>query len=152
MLLALVPAFSVALLLSLSIDGYQSYTGASVQPGDNAALNAREERLGIVMASFAFVLLWLLVTGIAAAIAAKTGVAGGSDGGLRRRRSRTCSRRPGRRRADGRNVVTAAPARPQLSPEVRVRAGRCDSSSTGEDVARGYTEQAAAGPNVPRPN
>lgn len=72
-ILALLPAFYVALLLLLSIDGYRSYTDASVQPGDNAALNAGEERLGIVIASIAFVLLWFLVTGIAAAIAAATG-------------------------------------------------------------------------------
>jgi hypothetical protein len=72
-ILALVPAFYIAVLLSLSIDGYRSYTDASIQPGDNAALNAGEERLGIVLASFALVLMWLIVTGIAAAIAAATG-------------------------------------------------------------------------------
>ncbi|MGH3703200.1 MAG: hypothetical protein ACRDT9_01095 [Agromyces sp.] len=73
LILALVPALYIALLLSLSIDGYQTYTAASIQPGDNASLNAGEERLGIVVASFAFVLMWFIVTGIAAAIAAATG-------------------------------------------------------------------------------
>ncbi|RXZ50381.1 hypothetical protein ESP57_00725 [Agromyces fucosus] len=71
--LALVPTMYVALLLSLSIHGYQTYTGATMEPGDNAAMNASEEYLGIVIASVAFVILWLLVTGIAAAIAASTG-------------------------------------------------------------------------------
>lgn len=72
-LLALVPAIYVALLLSLSIDGYLTYTGVTVEPGDNAAMNASEERLGIVFSLFAFVILWFIVTGIAAAIAASTG-------------------------------------------------------------------------------
>lgn len=71
--LALLPLFFVTMLLALSIHEYQSYTAAIPEYGGTAALNAEEERGNIVMGSFALVLLWFFLTGLAAAYAAITG-------------------------------------------------------------------------------
>ncbi|MCD2444152.1 hypothetical protein LQ757_17850 [Agromyces sp. SYSU K20354] len=68
----LVPAFFLSVLLALSIDEYQSYSAAAAEYGDTAALHADEALFGIQIGSFLLAVVWLLVTGIAAAIAART--------------------------------------------------------------------------------
>jgi hypothetical protein len=62
--------FYLSILLALSIDEYQRYSASIAEYGDIAALNAGEAEFGIYLCGFLLVILWLLVTGIAAAIAA----------------------------------------------------------------------------------
>lgn len=66
----LVPAFYLTMLLALNIDEYQSYSASIAEYGDTAASNADEAALGIQIFSFLLAILWLIVTGIAAAMAA----------------------------------------------------------------------------------
>ncbi|RZU66985.1 hypothetical protein EV379_3360 [Microterricola gilva] len=68
----LVPAFYLTMLLALNIDEYQSYRAAIAEYGDTAASNADEAALGIQLCSLLLAILWLFVTGIAAAMAAAT--------------------------------------------------------------------------------
>ena len=67
----LVPAFILSGLLALNIDEYQNYSASVAEYGDTAASNADEAKFGIQICSFLLTILWLLITGIAAAIAAK---------------------------------------------------------------------------------
>ena len=68
----LVSAFYVSILLALSIDEYQRYSASIAEYGTIASLNAGEAQFGIYLSAFVLALLWVLVTGIAAAIAAGT--------------------------------------------------------------------------------
>ena len=63
-------AFYPSILLALSIDEYQRYSASIVEYGDIASLNAGEAEFGIYLFGFLLAILWLFVTGIAAAIAA----------------------------------------------------------------------------------
>lgn len=71
-LFAIVAAFFLTGLLALSLDAYWGYLAAIPEHGDQAAANANEELFGVGLTSFLLALLWLLVTGVAAAIAAGT--------------------------------------------------------------------------------
>lgn len=71
-LFAIVAAFFLTGLLALSLDGYWGYLAAIPEHGDQAAMNADEELFGVGVASFLLACLWLLVTWMAAAIAAGT--------------------------------------------------------------------------------
>jgi hypothetical protein len=68
----LASAFYLSILLALSIDEHQRYSASIAEYGDTASMNAGEAEFGIQLCIFLLAILWLFVTGIAAAIAAGT--------------------------------------------------------------------------------
>lgn len=68
----LASAFYLSMMLALSIDEYQRYSASIAEYGDIALMNADEAEFGIQLCLFLLAILWLFVTGIAAAIAAGT--------------------------------------------------------------------------------